>query len=184
MSTPPEVPGKAGGKLAAKAGGKRTILIAAAGGVALFAFLMSRANGGSGGGGTSQQQMTGYDSTPYDQYNALQAQLEDLQSQLDNGKVTPGTPATPAPTPASPKPKPTPLPWRPPTPKSPQPSRTTLPATAKKVVTIKSGDTLSGIAKKSGISMATLKKLNPVFWTNPKYDDGNKIWSGGKVRVK
>jgi membrane-bound lytic murein transglycosylase D len=63
-----------------------------------------------------------------------------------------------------------------------QPSKP-KPATPKtKTYTVKKGDTLSGIAKKLGISMATLKKLNPVYWTNPKYDHGNKIWSGDKVK--
>jgi LysM repeat protein len=48
---------------------------------------------------------------------------------------------------------------------------------------VKKGDTLSGIAKKAGISMATLKKLNPVYWTNKKYHDGNTIFAGDKVKV-
>jgi LysM repeat protein len=181
VTTPPEGGGKPGGKLAAAAGGKRNLLIAAAAGTALFAFMMSRANGGGGGGG-SDQQMTGYDSTPYDQYNALQSQLEDIQKQIDSGTVTPGTATTPAPTPASPKPKPVTLPWKPPTPTTPG-KRTTLPATTHKTVTIKKGDTLSGIAKKSGISMGKLKTLNPTFWTNKKYNNGNTIWAGGKVKV-
>jgi LysM repeat protein len=185
VTTPPQTSGGPGGKLAAAAGGRRNLLLALGGGVALVAFLMSRASGGGGGAaGGSTQQMDGYDSTPYDQYNALQSQLEDIQSQIDGGKVTPGTATTPAPTPASPKPKPVTLPWRPPTAKSPQPpKKTTLPATTHKTVTIKSGDTLSGIAKKAGISMGRLKSLNPTFWKNPKYDSGNKIWAGGKVKV-
>lgn len=183
MSIPPEGAGKPGGKLAAAAGGKRNLLIAAAAGTALFAFAMSRRSGGGGGGG-SDQQMTGYDSTPYDQYNDLQRQLEDVQRQIDSGTVTPGTPAKPTPTPASPKPKPTPLPWKVPKPVTPKPAtKTPLPATIHKTVTIKRGDTLSGIAKKAGISMARLKALNPNFWTNKKYDNGNKIWAGGKVKV-
>ena len=184
MSTPVQTPAGgggtgAGGKLAAAAGGRRNLLLAAAAGTALVAFLMARSGGGGGGG--SDQQMIGYDSTPYDQYNDLQGQLEDLQKQIDEGKVTPGTPTTPTPLPASPKP--TPLPAKPkPLPKPlPKPSQ---PSTAKKYVTIKRGDTLSAIAKKAGISMTTLKKLNPVFWTNKKYKSGNMIWSGGKVRVK
>jgi hypothetical protein len=32
--------------------------------------------------------------------------------------------------------------------------------------------------------MATLKKLNPVFWTNSKYHNGNTIFAGGHVKVK
>ncbi len=49
--------------------------------------------------------------------------------------------------------------------------------------TIRQGDTLSEIAKRHGITMAQLKAWNPVFWTNPKYKNGNMIWSGGKVNV-
>jgi LysM repeat protein len=130
--------------------------------------------------------MDGYDSTPYDQYNDLQRQLEDIQGQLDSGKVTPGKATTPAPTPASPKPKPVTLPWKPPHPTLPKPpKKSTLPAktTKGRTVTIKPGDTLSEIAKKAGISMGRLKQLNPNFWKNPKYDHGNRIWAGGKVKV-
>lgn len=167
-------------KLAGKAGGKRNLLIASAAGVGLVAFLMARSGGGAAAG-TSDQTMTGYDSTPYDQYNSLQNQLEDLQSQIDQGKVVPPTATTPPSYPTSPKP--TPLPGRPrPTLPKPVPKPAAKPTT--KSVTIKKGDTLSGIAKKYGISMTTLKKLNPVFWTNKKYNNGNTIWSGGKVRVK
>lgn len=180
MSTPPQPPAGGKGPVAGKLGNRRTMLIAAAVGTAAVAFFMARTGGGGGGGGRdSDQIMLGYDSGPYDQYNDLQQQLEDLEDRIDDGVVTPGTPTTPKPTTPAPKPKPTPLPWPKPKPKPvPKPS-----GTAKKYVTIKRGDTLSAIAKKSGISMATLKKLNPNFWSNPKYQNGNRIWSGGKVRV-
>lgn len=49
--------------------------------------------------------------------------------------------------------------------------------------TIRPGDTLSGIAKKHGITMAQLRAWNPVFWSNPKYKSGNMIWAGGQVNV-
>lgn len=182
MSTPPQVPagggkgpGKGAGKLVAGAGGKRNLMIGGAVLTALVAFLVSRGGNGGGGGGGSDQVMMGYDSTPYDMYDDLQGQLEDIQRQIDSGEVTPGTPTTPRPTPTSPKPKPIPSKPKPTVPAKPGPS---------KYVTIKRGDTLSGIAKKNKISMAALKKLNPVFWTNKKYKNGNLIWSGGKVRVK
>jgi hypothetical protein len=187
-----------GGKLAPKVG-KRTVLIAAAGGTALVAFLMARSGGGGGGGGGSAQQMTGYDSTPYDQYNELQRQLENIQDQMDNGKVTPAQPTTPTPTPTSPKPPRVTLPWPVPHPR-PLPGHTTLPQpTGKppikkppvkrppskgKWYTIKKGDTLSEIASRNHTSMSVIKKLNPNFWSNPKYHDGNTIWAGGKVRLK
>lgn len=49
--------------------------------------------------------------------------------------------------------------------------------------TVKSGDTLSGIAKKSGISLSQLYTLNPKFKTDPKYKGGNLIWPGTTVKV-
>ena len=50
-------------------------------------------------------------------------------------------------------------------------------------VTIKAGDTLSGIAKAAGESLTQLLKDNPVFTTNSKYNGGNTIFSGGTVKV-
>lgn len=185
MSTPVQPPtgGKGpGGKLAAAAGGRRNLFIAAAAGTALLAFVMARSGGGGGAAdGGSDQIMLGYDSGPYDQYNDLQQRIEDLNDRLDDqepGVVTPKPPGPPTTLPAAPKPPAPPL--------TPKPPVKPLPSTkpVAKYVTIKKGDTLSGIAKRSGLSMATLKKLNPTFWTNPKYKSGNMIWAGGKVRVK
>jgi LysM repeat protein len=50
--------------------------------------------------------------------------------------------------------------------------------------TVKKGDTLSGIAKNSGLSLAEVRKLNPELMSNPKYKKGAAIWSGTKVNVK
>ena len=50
-------------------------------------------------------------------------------------------------------------------------------------VTIKSGDTLSAIAKANNESLSQLLKDNPIFTTNPKYQGGNMIWAGGTVKV-
>jgi LysM repeat protein len=50
-------------------------------------------------------------------------------------------------------------------------------------VTIKSGDTLSGIAKANGETLAQLLKDNPVFTSNPKYQGGNMIFAGGTVKI-
>jgi LysM repeat protein len=50
--------------------------------------------------------------------------------------------------------------------------------------TVKKGDTLSGIAKNSGLSLAEVRKLNPELMSNPKYKKGSMIWSGTKVNVK
>lgn len=49
------------------------------------------------------------------------------------------------------------------------------------VYTIRQGDTLSAIAKRYGVSMDQIREWNPVFWSNPKYRNGNMIWSGGSV---
>ena len=49
---------------------------------------------------------------------------------------------------------------------------------------VKKGDTLSGIAKNSGLSLAEVRKLNPQLMSNPKYKKGAVIWSGTKVNVK
>lgn len=48
---------------------------------------------------------------------------------------------------------------------------------------IQHGDTLSAIARRYGISLATLYANNPEFKTNPKYQGGNMIWSGGVVVI-
>jgi LysM repeat protein len=78
-------------------------------------------------------------------------------------------------------PKPTPKPLPTPKPTVPKPKPTTKPG---KWYTIKRGDSLSAIASRNHVSMGTIKKLNPNFWSNPKYHDGNTIWAGGKVRLK
>jgi len=49
--------------------------------------------------------------------------------------------------------------------------------------TVKSGDTLSAIAKASGVSLSEIRKANKKFATNPKYKQGNMIWSGTKVNI-
>ena len=49
--------------------------------------------------------------------------------------------------------------------------------------TVQKGDTLSQIAKDAGISLKELKDLNPKFTSDPKYKNGNMIWSGTKVNV-
>ena len=49
--------------------------------------------------------------------------------------------------------------------------------------TVQKGDTLSQIAKDAGISLKELKDLNPKFTSDPKYKNGNMIWSGTKVNL-
>lgn len=49
--------------------------------------------------------------------------------------------------------------------------------------TVQKGDTLSKIAADAGISLQELKDLNPKFTSDPKYKNGNMIWSGTKVNL-
>jgi len=50
-------------------------------------------------------------------------------------------------------------------------------------VTVKPGDTLSQIAKDNGMTLAQIRAINPAIMDNPKYKDGNMIWSGTKIVV-
>ena len=50
-------------------------------------------------------------------------------------------------------------------------------------VTVRSGQTLSSIAKANGTTVSAILKANPVLKTNPKYNNGNKN-SKGKVETK
>jgi LysM repeat protein len=54
---------------------------------------------------------------------------------------------------------------------------------ADKKVTVRSGQTLSSIAKANGTTVAAIKKANPVLTTNPKYNGGNTIFSGTKLTI-
>lgn len=49
---------------------------------------------------------------------------------------------------------------------------------------VKKGDTLSGIAKNSGLSLSEVRAMNPELMKNPKYKKGSVIWSGTKVNIK
>lgn len=50
-------------------------------------------------------------------------------------------------------------------------------------VTVKSGQTLSSIAKSNNTTVAAIKAANPVLTTNPKYQGGNVIFSGTKLNI-
>jgi murein DD-endopeptidase MepM/ murein hydrolase activator NlpD len=52
-----------------------------------------------------------------------------------------------------------------------------------KTYTVKSGDTLSAIAKAHGISLKKLLEANPKFTNDPKFQGGNMIWSGTTVKI-
>jgi hypothetical protein len=49
--------------------------------------------------------------------------------------------------------------------------------------TIKRGDNLSSIAASHGTTLDAVRKANPEFASNPKYKNGNMIFSGGKVNL-
>ena len=49
--------------------------------------------------------------------------------------------------------------------------------------TVQKGDTLSGIAKNAGVSLAEIRAANPAIMKRKKYKQGNMIWSGTKVRI-
>lgn len=179
----------AGGKLAAKVGGPKNLaLLGAAGTVVVVGLIAMRKNSTSTTAATDPSaDPSTYDSSTYDAWNQWQSQYEDLQQQISSiqaGQTTATGPGTTPTTPLTPTPLPMPIP-RPPVPtpapggKAPAPT----PKATTSTYVVKKGDTLSSIAKKSGISMATLKKLNPVYWTNPKYKNGNLIWSGDKVVI-
>ena len=59
----------------------------------------------------------------------------------------------------------------------------TITATPGSTYTVKKGDTLSAIAKASGVSLTEIRKANKKFATNPKYKQGSMIWSGTKVNI-
>ena len=59
----------------------------------------------------------------------------------------------------------------------------TITTTPTKTVVVQSGDTLSKIAQAEGISLGELLEANPKFTSDPKYDDGNKIFAGTTVKI-
>jgi hypothetical protein len=58
-----------------------------------------------------------------------------------------------------------------------------IPYVAPTKVTVKPGDTLSAIAKANNMTLAEIRAINPTIMNNPKYNDGNMIWSGTKIVV-
>jgi len=51
------------------------------------------------------------------------------------------------------------------------------------VYTVKSGDTLSGIAKANKTTLAAIRAANPEIMKKKKYKQGSMIWSGTKVNI-
>ena len=66
---------------------------------------------------------------------------------------------------------------------APMPQISPSSTTSVEKYTVQKGDTLSQIAKDAGISLKELKDLNPKFDSDPKYKNGNMIWSGTKVNL-
>jgi LysM repeat protein len=178
-------PGQGGGMSALK---KKPGLLLAAGGAGLVVLLaLMRSGGGSAdtAAGTTVQPggNSSYDSTSNDLYNSIQPEIDALAKMiqdLQNKQPTPTTPPAKTTLPGQVKTPPPIITGRPVTPA--KPVKVSKPAL--KSYTIQRGDTLSGIAKKLHISMTTLKKLNPTFYTNPKYHNGNTIFAGGKVKYQ
>lgn len=54
---------------------------------------------------------------------------------------------------------------------------------AGKKVTVKSGQTLSAIAKANNTTVAAIKKANPKLTSDPKYKGGSVIFSGTKITI-
>jgi hypothetical protein len=50
-------------------------------------------------------------------------------------------------------------------------------------VRVQPGDTLSAIAKANGLTLSEIKALNPNLMNNPKYNNGNTIFSNTKVNI-
>jgi LysM repeat protein len=132
--------------------------------------------GGAAGGGY----LGGYDSTASDVYNNLQTSLDnrldgfgssitDLQDQLKKLQQKPVPPKPPG------KIAPPKKPVKPPTKKTPVKRKP--PAAKTQTITIRSGDTLSGLARRYGTSIGNLQRLNGI--RNP-----NSIRAGAKLRVR
>lgn len=60
--------------------------------------------------------------------------------------------------------------------------KTAAKRTAAKTVTVKSGDTLSAIARRNRVTLAQLKKDNPGLFTKA-HRGGNLIFPGNKVKI-
>jgi LysM repeat protein len=182
--------GGGAGRIVAKVGGSRNAAVLGAGATVVLVGLLALRKNASSADSSDTTDGT-FDSSESDAWALWQQEYEDLQQQLiaqQAGQTTATGPggSPPAALPpvkignAPPISAPRPHPVVTPVPKAPV--KTTTPVTHK-TVTVKAGDTLSAIASRYGISMATLKKLNPTYWTNPKYKSGNLIWSGDKVKV-
>lgn len=157
----------------------------------------AKANAPANAASMSQQEVDNtYDTSVMDAYNQLQAEYDQLAEKVQGlGMPTstgtahppppvptpvPGPPVRPVgpePGPHPPVPVPLPKPTPTPAPKPPTPA----PHPATHTYTVVHGDNLSSIAARNHTTLAVIKSLNPVYWTNPKYKQGNLIFAGDKV---
>lgn len=133
------------------------------------------------------------DTTVTDDFTQLQTEIGQLQKDEENEPLPSNNPRPSKNPPPKPKPihggkpptggKP-PVKVPPPAPKpapKPPPNPTPKPVAKTHVYKVRHGDTLWAIARRNGISLDELRRLNPVYWTNPKYQQGNMIWAGDSV---
>ncbi|MEV4557786.1 LysM domain-containing protein [Kitasatospora sp. NPDC049285] len=155
----PEAPASGmGGGLAARVGGQRNLAVLAAGGtVAVVALLAGRKRKAAAGDATNtsavQAAGSGFDSGPYDMWNAWQQEYEGLQKEISDLRNKPGTTAPPITSVVTKIPTPVPVPiQRPPRPApAPTPAPVQQPPRPQTVwYTAHSGDTYSGLAAKYG----------------------------------
>jgi LysM repeat protein len=90
-----------------------------------------------------------------------------------------GSTVKPTDNPTGSTPKPTDKPADAPTASTAKPTA----APTKAPVVVKSGDTLSGIAKANDTTVSALLAANPKLTTDPKYNDGNTIFSGTTIKL-
>lgn len=155
----------------------------------------------AGGGGAGGGYLGAYDSSGTDAYNNIQTSVDnqlgefrntinDLSEQLAALGTKGSKPSTPAPKPGTkpkptkPKPAPKPAPGRPapkprPTPGKQLPTpKPRTPAPSRRVISIRRGDTLSGLAKQYKTTVPALMRLNPSI------KNQNRIQAGASLRVR
>lgn len=151
--------------------------------VVVIAALMHKKSAAAGTSGTATT-TTGvqgtYDSSAMDFYNQIEGQFADLQGQI--AKITQGSAGSGIPGGGTKGgggtgPKPGPHPKPPKRPKRP-------PRTTGQTVTVSHGQTLGGIAKAHHETLSQLRQDNPIYWSNRKYQNGNRIFAGDKVKVR
>lgn len=170
---------------AAPAGGglnlrDRRVQLAAGGGLAVAVFALSRRGGGASASdvatGTSGGASTA-DTTASDLDQAIASAMQDVNSRLDD--ISQGIHTTTPQQHVDNPPVTTP-------PTKPVPTNTgpAKPAAkpAARSYTIRSGDTLSAIARRNRTSLAGLKKLNPGLFDS-RHRGGNLIKPGERVRL-